>query len=147
MGVLRRFGWLLVAAMWLAGCNSSLTNCIDDANCPAAQWCDPTIRLCVSYARGDGGVDGGPQTQDAGATDAGLADAGVADGGIADGGGNAPDGGLLDGGDGGVVSRLEANVGAGSMFAPGGRAVVRGRLGASGAPVGSAHSIKGGFTP
>jgi hypothetical protein len=82
-------------------CNSSLRPCTVDADCPALQWCDPAIALCVAYARVDGGSTGGGE----GATGGGSSGGG--DGGSTGGGsgggddGGATGGGSSEGGDGG----------------------------------------------
>lgn len=76
-------------------CNAPFHRCTSDSECSAAQWCDPSIRVCVQYARPQGGVDNVEPSDVTGAADAGSSsDSGVtSDGGGARDGGDASDAG------------------------------------------------------
>ena len=46
----------LVAVVGFVGCNP-FPACHSDSDCPAPQWCETTLKVCVAYGRPDGGVE------------------------------------------------------------------------------------------
>jgi hypothetical protein len=87
--VVAALSWTFIGA--LSACNP-LQKCLSDSECPPFQWCDSTVRLCVTYDRHDGGgtADSGSVLVDGGAPSDG---GGLGDGGIAGDGGTLRDGG------------------------------------------------------
>ena len=90
--VVAALSWTFIGA--LSACNP-LQKCLSDSECPPFQWCDSTVRLCVTYDRYDGGgtADSGGALGDGGAPgDSGIA----SDGGTLRDGGPDPENPFLD---------------------------------------------------